>query len=381
MRLTAFILFASIASADVQPAEVLEKMAQTYKSLKSIQISAHRRDEIIGPGMNTLVETEYDFAEKGGGKYRVNVKSSDAAVLVVSDGSDTWKALPRSKQWLKQTAAASAPDDDEEERGQDTRSAAKSFLLARYTVMKNAAASAELLKEEAYKLGKSKVPCYVIRVRTADSQHDLWIDKERYLVLQHLQSGRTKLNESRGEVKISLKVKQLDVNADLPEALFRLEPEKGWKEAEMLVLPGEERLQLTGQRAANFTLKTLDGDQVALDALNGKVVVLDFWASWCGPCRREMPALQKLKSEFAGKVAFLGINDEEPSTIKSFLKKNPFDMTVLLDGNRAVHRRYGIRAIPTLFIIDGSGVIREHFIGSKSESSLRSAIEGVVNAK
>ncbi|HMD50405.1 MAG TPA: TlpA disulfide reductase family protein, partial [Bryobacteraceae bacterium] len=105
---------------------------------------------------------------------------------------------------------------------------------------------------------------------------------------------------------------------------------------------------------------------------------LDFWATWCPPCRAELPSVEKLSKEFAGSVQFYGINDEEAGTVKRFVANNHYEFPVLMDSKRLVHRMYGVSAIPTLLIVDKDGVIREHFIGSRSEASLRKAIQSVL---
>jgi thiol-disulfide isomerase/thioredoxin len=135
-----------------------------------------------------------------------------------------------------------------------------------------------------------------------------------------------------------------------------------------------------GSRAGNFALKTLEGEPVMLDQTRGKVVVLDFWATWCPPCRKELPSIEKLRAEFGDRVQFYGVNDEEAGTVKEFVRKNHYQLTVLLDGKREVHRNYGVSAIPTLLVIDKSGVIREHFIGSRDETTLRKAIQSVLGS-
>jgi len=204
--------------------------------------------------------------------------------------------------------------------------------------------------------------------------YQLWIDKQRFLVLQSKRAF--KLKGASGETKI--KMTALEVNPDIPETRFRFEPAKGWSEVDMLVLPGEEHMVLTGSRAANFSLKTMDGESVALDQARGKVVVLDFWATWCPPCRKELPSIEKLRAEFGERVLFLGINDEDSSIVKGFIRKNGYEMSVLMDGRRQVHRQYGVSSIPTLLVIDKQGVIRQHFIGSRDEATLRKAIQSTL---
>lgn len=88
-----------------------------------------------------------------------------------------------------------------------------------------------------------------------------------------------------------------------------------------------------------------------------------------------MPHLEKLSKEFAAKeIVFVGVNDEDAGTARTFVKKHGYQIPVLIDNKREANRRYGVRSIPSLFIIDRDGVIRQHFIGSRSEGTLRKAI-------
>lgn len=106
--------------------------------------------------------------------------------------------------------------------------------------------------------------------------------------------------------------------------------------------------------------------------------VLDFWATWCPPCRVELPSIEKPRAEFGDSVQFYGVNNEDPGKVKSFVNGNHYGLAVLLDGKAQVHRLYGVSAIPTVLIIAKQGVIREPIIGSRSESSLRKAIQSVL---
>ena len=334
-RIPVFLLAVS-ALADTPPADILERIDAAYKRLNAIKVVATRQDEVVSLGRGSAGGTEYFFAEKAGNKYRVQMKSEGATALVVSDGAETWKALPGAKQWTRILAATAQSVDDE---GKDLRTEAKGSLLARYVAIGKSAVEVSFVKEESHKLEGEKVPCYVIRVKTPQATNDLWVDKERFFVMQHHEFARMKAsNGAPIDVKVSLKVKEFAVNADVPETLFTFEPQKNWAEVEMLVLPGEERVILVGQRASNFTLKTLEGEPVSLESHRGKTVVVDFWATWCGPCRKEMPHLEKLRQEFAGKAEFLGVNDEEAGVVREFVKKNQYTIPVLMDGNRQVHR-------------------------------------------
>jgi peroxiredoxin len=233
-------------------------------------------------------------------------------------------------------------------------------------------------KTEDIKVLGERFPCYVVRTHTEKAEYQLWIDRERFYVLQSVQKAAPKPGVT---TEIRTRTTLMEVNQPIPDSLFKFEPGKGWAETEMLVLPGEERALLTGARAANFTLKSLAGDSAALEQARGKVVVLDFWATWCPPCRAELPLIEKLRAEFSGKVEFYGVNDEEASTVKNFVKKNGYEMTVLMDGRRQVHHLYGVTAIPTLLVIDPQGVIRTHFVGGRNEAALRQAIQSALTPR
>jgi thiol-disulfide isomerase/thioredoxin len=118
---------------------------------------------------------------------------------------------------------------------------------------------------------------------------------------------------------------------------------------------------------------------VALESLRGSVVVLDFWATWCMPCREEFPAIEKIRAELGGAVRFYGISDESLATVKQFVAENRYRISILLDSNREMRRRYGVHKIPVLFVIDRDSVVRRQFIGAHSESELREAIRAVVD--
>jgi len=106
----------------------------------------------------------------------------------------------------------------------------------------------------------------------------------------------------------------------------------------------------------DFTLKDLTGKSWTLSQLKGKVVVVNFWATWCPPCRGEMPDLQVLSKELAPKgLVVLAISDEKADVVRPFIKKNGYTFPILLDEGRAVNTKYKIQGIPNSFVYDRSG--------------------------
>lgn len=109
--------------------------------------------------------------------------------------------------------------------------------------------------------------------------------------------------------------------------------------------------------APNFALKTVDGKTARLSDYKGQVVMINFWASWCGPCREEMPILEDIYSTYkkAGFV-LLGVTiDENPKDAKGFLKSSPVSFPILLDSTGKVADTYNNQAMPSSYFIDRNG--------------------------
>ena len=136
--------------------------------------------------------------------------------------------------------------------------------------------------------------------------------------------------------------------------------------------------EMISEPAPVFTLLDLEGKKVELEKLRGKVIVLDFWATWCGPCLASFPAMQKAVEKYNGdpNVQFLFVNTwERVENVKQntidFIKKNNYPFHVLLDENSEVIEKYKVSGIPTKFIIDKNGTIRFMEVGfSGSEDQL-----------
>lgn len=112
--------------------------------------------------------------------------------------------------------------------------------------------------------------------------------------------------------------------------------------------------------APNFTLKSLTGKNLKLSEMTGNVVLINFWASWCGPCREEMPLLNDLHKKYEPLgFTVLGVNVEEDArNARGFLKNFPVDFPVLLDNKNQVSKQYNVIAMPTTVVVDRDGNVR-----------------------
>jgi len=133
-----------------------------------------------------------------------------------------------------------------------------------------------------------------------------------------------------------------------------------------------------GRLAPDFELSTLDGSSITLSELHGTPVVLNFWATWCGPCRREMPALQTAADRYAGRVVILGIDQgESAETIQPFVDELGLTFAIPMDVTMEVGARYNVRGLPTTYFIDRDGVIRHVWMGEMNSITLAEGIAKV----
>ncbi|UJF21178.1 TlpA family protein disulfide reductase [Shewanella sp. OMA3-2] len=122
-----------------------------------------------------------------------------------------------------------------------------------------------------------------------------------------------------------------------------------------------------GDIAPDFTLKNMQGNNLNLAEQRGEIIVINFWASWCGPCRKEMPVLQKLQDKYQDLgVQVWGINvEQENQAGKDFLADLDLSFSIFFDQTNALSKSYQVEAMPTTVIIDRDGIVRFMFRGYK----------------
>jgi len=257
---------------------------------------------------------------------------------------------------------------------------------AYFLVMQRMASSDPFEQEidEALTLEKAEsvggVECHVIRVDYENKQAGtarLFIGKSDHML--------RRIDRERGEGdekgSVSLTTSDFKTNPKIPEDTFAAKLPDGYKEVKFKPAPGGRPALLEeGDAAPDWTLKTPEGKEVSLKKdLAGKVVLIDFWATWCGPCKAAMPGIQKVYEHFQknDKVAIYGISTwERNGDPAGYMKAQKFTYGLLVQGEKAAEA-YKVSGIPTFYVIgkDGKIVHAESGMSPDLEKSLIGIIE------
>ncbi|WP_066049343.1 peroxiredoxin family protein [Robertmurraya korlensis] len=132
-----------------------------------------------------------------------------------------------------------------------------------------------------------------------------------------------------------------------------------------------------GEAAPDFELKTLEGKTVKLSDYRGKKVIVNFWATWCPPCKAEMPDIQKYYNDAGENVEILAVNIDPQYDVQKFVREANVTFPVLLDSKDEVNTLYRILTIPTTYFIDQDGIIRSKYLSVMTVDTIREHMENM----
>ncbi len=139
-----------------------------------------------------------------------------------------------------------------------------------------------------------------------------------------------------------------------------------------------------GSPAPDFTLKKIHGGELQLSSLRGKAVILDFWDTWCPPCRKALPHLQELSETYSGDLVVVGVamGREGEAKVRSYTKAHglTFEMVLFNNDMNLIKNYGGIQSIPTTFLIDEKGVVREKWVGAFGKAEYERAVKAVLGS-
>ena len=406
VTLLLFTALAQHASAQVTAVQVLARVSRTYRGLRTYQLDAIEREveSVRGLGNIRLGQANTSLAADAGGKVRAFRQDDRGTLLMVSNGENTWIYDSALRKYTQERAAvdwAEEPEDSafDDQEGQlvgkpiDTldfgrgglhlsintaRSSADLIrlmrfrLIGQYIGIDHYDPDARLRRSERIKVGDHKIDCFVIALDSG--AHTLWVDKRRFIVVRHDRTLRMAKSE-KNRVIFRVELTDFENGESLKAGLFEFRPPAGMAQVSQLDLPGM-RARLAGNRAPDFTASTLEGQLVNLSDFQGKVVLLYFWATWCGLCRLEQPIVAGIYEKYKerGLVTF-GVTGEDQATLRHFLEANQLKLPILLDSKRTLRKLYGSLAIPTLVFINPEGIVAEDYVGFLDETGLRVALQ------
>ncbi|HLK59204.1 MAG TPA: redoxin domain-containing protein [Chthonomonadaceae bacterium] len=205
--------------------------------------------------------------------------------------------------------------------------------------------------------------------------------------------GRAFIKVPDQDITMTETLSDVKANQPIDAGLFRFDPPKTAQLVTEFSDPDQKKLvgKYEGKPAKDFTLQDRDGKEVSLASLKGKIVVVDFWASWCVPCKAVMPTLQEIHDKLGSDVVVLAVDSfDEKADCDKFLKANPqYTMRILrdpagTDADKSIASTlYGVEGIPTTLIIDREGVLRKYLIGEHDRGVYMGLLRnlGIKNAR
>jgi peroxiredoxin len=228
-------------------------------------------------------------------------------------------------------------------------------------------------------------PFTALDVKRPGISFRLLIDPQTHLIRQVVEDWKHQIN-SDGNPNVTKALMTFEYTTVQPQAKiddkqFAWSAPEGAKDAALADAEEGEALALVGKDAPDFTLNDIDGKPVSMKDQMGSVIVLDFWATWCGPCRESLPGLNKLYVELRGKgFKAFAIDLEETKDVVQPVKAQLIpDLPVLLDEKSEVAGKYAVSPIPQTVVIGKDGKIKKVFIGSGNEAKIRQAVDAALS--
>jgi thiol-disulfide isomerase/thioredoxin/outer membrane lipoprotein-sorting protein len=317
------------------------------------------------------IEQKFKIVSKGKDLTFLSLDTSQGNIQIFRDGPKLTIYSEKDKKYLKREAPENA----------------KSFMLIGGPDLVDSilygdtdsisSAKIKLIEETPKQETAQKENRY--QVESEKETVDMWFSAANEPKLVRVQSPISTTEISTGGVK-TFYFDDWKLNPQIDDKTFKFTQPEGVTEIENK----PEKDNLLGQKAPAFTLPSLDGKQVSLEDFRGKqVVVLDFWATWCGPCRMAMPVIQKVSEELKNKdVVFFAINlGEDKAKINGFMQKMNLKLPVLMDETERLLNYMMFKGIPRMVIIDKNGIVKGGHSGysAELEESLKKEISTILS--
>ena len=370
--------------------QILQRVAQHYSNSGSYDLAEVEERTTTTEHSRTWQETILSAAGTSDGHSRFEGDGESGDAVRVSDGKTTWTFRKTENRYTVR-------DQSLKVTGQPSVTSMIDFALSRAERLRADLAntarslkSAELLPGETIKLNDRKVHCDVVRIRETDEKRSspqytfektFFIDSSRGVILQTTEHAQSYIQSGSAHIPMiedtTVTFTSSELNAEVPATLFSFKPPPDAKYMESFPDPMKETgvPTLEGEVAPALPLESSTGSSVLLDRFRGHPVLLDIWATWCGPCVAALPQLQTLYKEARDKgLILISIDqDEDANTGSEFLAKKGYDWRNFHDGDGQVEKLLGAAPLPRMILVDSTGRVTYDAIG-QHEDDLRNQL-------
>jgi peroxiredoxin/outer membrane lipoprotein-sorting protein len=377
--------FMNLQTTQDEAGNILARTEKVYKNLNSSHFSGVISYDWTSNGKTHVFQEYFQCFKAKDGKARYQRGVGTSKILAMTDGKKSVLYLAEKRQYQ---SSNSSDLDAFLQKSLELKNAAWVFpsisLLEKYGNIKSRFHDPKLLSDQNLSLDGKVVSCFVLEGVMDPMETDavwgsrktrLWVDKNRFTILREECSGTSTDNPAKGDgLKETVTFNTANTDENPADNLFTFDIPSGTEEVNQLFgsiappkspgkTPSIDRSRsfhylLPFLAMKNFTLQSINGEELNLSRFRGKLVLLDFWATWCIPCQKQMKDLENILNKYSDKdLAVFGLNDESMGISREFFRKKAPAYPLLHDAGGKLASLYGASTLPTLVLLDRSGRI------------------------